>query len=171
MSDRTSQPKAYEVADSDHDQIVPVASPGLLLSQILERLELLEERDRLREEEVAELREENARKDERIAVLEDRIAEHEGLDGRERALALQRIAKLETPAPAISQKTASSHIDRLFSEMRRLGLKQATVKDAARLLGVSKTAINNIKSYLAADSRFVVLVDPHHRQRHLIRLV
>lgn len=114
-------------------------------------------------EEVAELREETARQKEEITALREEVA-------LERAYDRQRLARLETPAPALSQKTASDHVDRLFSEMRRLNIRQTTGKDAARLLGVSKPLIKKLKPYLAADPRFLILQDPRHRQRHLIRL-
>ncbi|MDD3566720.1 MAG: hypothetical protein PHN90_13740 [Methanothrix sp.] len=161
MSSKDSHSQEYEV--TDHDQIVPVASQGLLISQILERLEALEGT-------VAELRDENRQKDQRIADLEARLEDHESFDGRERATDRQRITALETPALALSQKTAGDHLDKLFSEMRRLSIRQTTTKDAARLLGVSKPLAKKLKPYLAADSRFVILRDPHHKQRHLIRL-
>ncbi|HOO54764.1 MAG TPA: hypothetical protein PLX30_11085 [Methanothrix sp.] len=155
MTDRTSQPKEYEVTDGN--QIVPVASPALLLSQVLEKLTALEERDRLREEELTALREENRQLREEVAL--------------ERAYDRQRLARLEAPAPALREETAAAHLDHLFSEMRRLSIRQVTTTDAARLLGISKRQMKDVKPYLAEDSRFVVMKDPHHKQRHLIRLV
>ncbi len=89
----------------------------------------------------------------------------------ERAYDRQRISKLEAPAPALSQKTASDHLDRLFSEMKRLRMRQTTTKDAARLLGVTKRHINRLEPLLDDDHRFQVIKDPRHKQRHLIRLV
>jgi len=161
MSSKDSHSQEYEV--TDRDQIVPVASQGLLISQILERLEALEGT-------VAALEEEGRQKDQRIADLEARLEDHESFDGRERATDRQRITALETPALALSQKTAGDHLDKLFSEMRRLSIRQTTTKDAARLLGVSKPLVKKLKPYLAKDSRFVILRDPRHKQRHLIRL-
>jgi len=148
MSVRSSKPKEYEV--TDRDQIVPVASPQYLLSEILERLVAVEEENR---------------------QLRARLEELEDFTARERALDRQRIQKLEDPAPALREETASAHLDRLFSEMRRLSIRQVTTKDAAHLLGISKRQMKDVKPYLADDSRFVVMKDPHHKQRHLIRLV
>jgi len=141
-------------------------SPALrsLLSEVLDRLAALEERDRERGEEIALLREENRQKDDEITALRDEIA-------LERAYDRRRIAALETPAPALSQKTAGAHLDKLFSEMKRLSIRQVTVRDAARLLGVTKRHINRLEPLLAADHRFQIVRDPHHKQRHLIRLV
>lgn len=162
MSSKDSHSQEYEV--TDHDQIVPVASQGLLISQILERLEALEGT-------VAELRDENRQKDQRIADLEARLEDHESFDGRERATDRQRITALETPAPALREETAKDHIERLFSEMRRLKMRYVTTKDAARLLEISKPHMHKLKPYLADDSRFAVIKDPHHSQRHLIGIV
>ncbi|MCP1393517.1 MAG: hypothetical protein J5I35_12325 [Methanothrix harundinacea] len=97
MSSKDSHSQEYEV--TDRDQIVPVASQGLLISQILDRLTAVEE-------EVAELRDENRQKDQRIAELEARLDAHESFDGRERATDRQRITALETPAPALREETA-----------------------------------------------------------------
>lgn len=173
---KDSQPNGYEL--SRIPAAPAVASPQYFFSQVLDRLTALEERDRQREEELAALREENrqlreevalerAHDRKRIADLED-LVEREGLQS---ALARQRISKLEAPAPALREETAAGHLDRLFSEMRRLNLRQVTTKDAAHLLGISKRQMKDVKPYLAGDSRFVVVKDPHHKQRHLIRLV
>ncbi|MGC9528989.1 MAG: hypothetical protein ACP5D7_25955 [Limnospira sp.] len=135
-----------------------------LLADILSQLAAVKE-------EVAELREEGRQKDQRIADLEASLEAHEGFDGRERASDRQRISKLEAPAPALREETAKGHLDRLFSEMHRLRIMQVTTKDAARLLGISKRQMKDVKPYLATDSRFVIVKNPHHKQRHLIRLV
>jgi hypothetical protein len=55
--------------------------------------------------------------------------------------------------------------------MRRLGHKQVTTKDAARLIGVGKRHVNRLEPLLAADHRFQIIKDPNHKQRHLIRFV
>ena len=134
------------------------ASPSdrALMSEILARLAAVEEENRQIKTALSE-------KDDEIAALREEIA-------LERAYDRRRIARLEEPAPALSQKAARDHLDRLFSEMRRLSIRQTTTKDAARLLGVSKPLVKKLKPYLATDSRFVILRDPRHKQRHLIRL-
>ena len=153
MTDNPSQPQGYE----DIPVTAPaVASRDYLLSQILDRLAALEEREKVREERLAVLEEENA-------VLREEIA-------RERASDRRRITALETPAPALSQKTAGDHLDKLFSEMKRQGIRQTTTRDAARLLGVSKPLVKKLNPHLAADPRFLILRDPRHKQRYLIRL-
>lgn len=111
------------------------------------------------------------RQDEEIKKLRTELDALREETALERAYDRQRIKKLEEPAPALSQKTAADHLDRLFSEMHRLKILQVTVKDAARLLEISKRQMKDVKPYLADDSRFVVMKDPHHRQRHLIRIV
>ncbi len=134
------------------------ASPSdrALMSEILARLAAVEEENRQLRQEVEALRRDHA--------------DHRETVGREIASDRRRITALETPALALSQKTAGDHLDKLFSEMRRLSIRQTTTKDAARLLGVSKPLVKKLKPYLAKDSRFVILRDPRHKQRHLIRL-
>ena len=139
-------------------------STRALLVEILSQLTTVKE-------EVAELRDENRQKDQRIDELEARLEAHESFDGRERATDRQRITALETPAPALREETAKDHVDRLFSEMRRLKMRYVTIKDAARLLEISKPHMHKLKPYLADDSRFAVIKDPHHSQRHLIGIV
>jgi hypothetical protein len=143
---------------------IAFASSQLILTEVLEKLAALEEEYRNFREEVAL---ERAHDRKRIADLEDLV----GREALEAARARQRISKLEAPSPALREETATAHLDRLFSEMRRLSIRQVTTKDAARLLGLSKRQMKDIKPYLAEDSRFVVMKDPHHKQRHLIRLV
>jgi hypothetical protein len=142
---------------SEQLQNMPVASPALLLSQALDRLAALEERDHQREEEIAGLREENRALREEIAL--------------ERAYDRQRLARLEKPGPALREETASQHLNTLFLEMRRLNLRQVRMKDAARILGLSVPQMKNVKPHIGDDPRFVIVKDPSHKQRHLIRLV
>ena len=164
---------------------IAFASPQLLLSEILEKLTALEERETAREEKLATLREENRQLKAEVASLREdsalerahdrkRISDLEKLaetEARDAALARQRISKLEAPTSALREETAAAHLDFLASEMRRLGHKQVTTKDAARLLGVTKRHINRLEPLLAADHRFQIVQDPRHKQRHLIRLV
>ncbi len=134
------------------------ASPSdrAFLSEVLGRLAAVEEENRQLRQVVEALRRDHD--------------DHRETVGREIASDRRRITALETPALALSQKTAGDHLDKLFSEMRRLSIRQTTTKDAARLLGVSKPLVKKLKPYLAKDSRFVILRDPRHKQRHLIRL-
>jgi hypothetical protein len=135
-----------------------------LLLEILERLVALEGEYRDFREETAL---ERAHDRKRIADLED-LVEREGLEA---ARARQRITALETPAPPLREETASAHLDRLFSEMRRLNLRQVRMKDAARILEISVPQMKNVKPHIGDDPRFVIVKDPSHKQRHLIRLI
>lgn len=155
MTSKDSHSQEYEV--TDRDQIVPVASQGLLISQILDRLAAVEEENRQLRQEVEALRRDHD--------------DHRETVGREIASDRRRITALETPAPALREETAKDHVDRLFSEMRRLKMRYVTIKDAARLLEISKPHMHKLKPYLADDSRFAVIKDPHHSQRHLIGIV
>jgi chromosome segregation ATPase len=132
-------------------------------------------------DEVAELREENrqiktalSEKDDEIAALREEIAALDAALGRTNEDALfqaRRLTALETPAPPLREETASAHLDRLFSEMRRLRMRQTTVRDAARFIGISKPHMQKLKPYLAADMRFTLLKDPNRPNRYLIRIV
>jgi hypothetical protein len=86
----------------------------------------------------------------------------------------RQIAELRreiTPAQ-IREDTAQNHLDRLFSEMGRLGLRQAGTADAARILGISARQMAKVKPLVSEDHRFVLVVDPRiHKQRQLIRIV
>jgi len=153
MSSKSSHSQEYE----DIPAAAAVASPQYLLSQILDRLAAVEEENRQIKTALSE-------KDDEIAALREEIA-------LERAYDRRRIARLEEPAPALSQSTAEEHVDRLFSEMRRLRMRQTTVRDAARFIGISKPHMQKLKPYLAADMRFTLLKDPNRPNRYLIRIV
>ncbi len=121
-----------------------------LLAEVLQQLQQ-------QEDEIQRLREELAAFREEVAL--------------ERAYDRQRLARLEAPTPPLREETAAAHLDLLASEMRRLGHKQVTTKDAARLIGVGKRHVNRLEPLLAADHRFQIIKDPNHKQRHLIRFV
>ncbi len=120
-------------------------------------------------EEVAELREENRQLREEIKpIREDARVGELRMDALSRRLG---VVADQIEAPALREETARDHVNRLFSEMKRLSIRQTTTKDAARLMGISKDQAKKLKPYLADDSRFMILRDPRHKQRHLIRLV
>lgn len=101
-----------------------------------------------------------------IEKLEARIEEMEDHFGRQLAEIRREIA-----TPPIQDQTAQDHLDRLFSEMRRLGFKQVSIADAAKLIGVSKPHMQKIKMHVGTDMRFAMLSDPHRKNRYLIRIV
>jgi hypothetical protein len=111
------------------------------------------------------------RQEDEIQRLREELAAFREEVALERAYDRQRLARLETPAPALREETAKDHLDRLFLEMHRLGHKQVRMKDAARILGLSVPQMKNIKPHIGDDARFVIVKDPSHKQRHLIRLV
>lgn len=101
-----------------------------------------------------------------IEKLEGRIEEMEDHFGRQIAELRRDMVK-----PAVTDSTAQDHLNRLFSEMRRLKLRQVTVRDAAKLTGVSKPHMQKLKSYVGDDMRFALVKDPHRSNRYLIRIV
>jgi len=140
-------------------------STRTLLVEILSQLTTVKE-------EVAELREENRQKDQRIAELEARLEDHESFDGRERATDRQRITALETRAPALREKTAAteghqSHIKALLLQADHHRLK---IKDIAPRLGLTRQQTWNIINEMERNRMVNVINDPHHRQRKLVEL-
>ena len=138
-------------------------------------------------EEIQQLKAESAAKDERITDKDKRIAELEAQQNeridtfweevtRERAFDRQRITKLEEDGKTRTQtrtsaSSAAIHIDNLFEVMRRSNIRQVSARDAGRILGITARHVRRLKPHIAADKRFQIVQDPHHKQRHLIRLV
>ena len=105
-------------------------------------------------EEIRQLREE-------LGTLREEVA-------LERAYDRQRISRLEKTR---AKPTDSTHVEDLRQTMISLNIRQVSLKDAARLLELSKSRMDQLKPAIAADSRFQIVKDPRHKQRHLIRLV
>ena len=136
-------------------------------------------------EENQALRDKVSRQDDEIATLRERLGEVDEIEAeiadlraetaRERAFDRKRIATLEAeeckPKTVTSSPKASPHIEKLFDLMLQSGLRQVSVSNAAKMLGISRMHMHRLKATLGGDRRFVVVQDPHHRQRHLIRLV
>ena len=109
-----------------------------------------------------------------LATERKRVAELEKQNedqARDAALMKQRLTKLESPAPVISSGTSKDHITTLLAEMKRLNLRQVRMKDIMRLLGLSLSQAKRLKPAIVQDSRFVLVQDPQHKQRHLFRLI
>jgi hypothetical protein len=69
-----------------------------------------------------------------------------------------------------STANAEGHLNRLFEVMTTSGMRQISTTNGARLLGITARHLRRLKPLIAADKRFRIVQDPHHRQRHLIRL-
>ena len=141
-------------------------STRALLVEILSQLTTVKE-------EVAELREENRQKDQRIAELEARLEDHESFDGRERATDRQRITALETRAPALREKTAAvteEHQNHVKALLLREPTHRLKIKDIAPRLGVTRQQAWNIVRGMERRRVVNIINDPHHRQRKLVEL-
>ena len=102
-----------------------------------------------------------------LQVQLDELAE---TTAKERAYDRKRITALEDPpAPAPTAKTIA-HIDSLHDAMRRHRLKQVSFKEAGKLLGLTRQRVHTMKRLIAEDERFLIVKDPHHKQRLLIQL-
>jgi len=124
-------------------------------------------------EEVAELRDENRQKDQRIADLEARLEDHESFDGRERASDRRRITALETPAPALRERTAAvteEHQNHVKALLLREPTHRLKIKDIAPRLGVTRQQTWNIVRGMERARVVNIINDPHHRQRKIIEL-
>lgn len=72
---------------------------------------------------------------------------------------------------AVSRSTANEYIEKLYTLMQQSGMAQISISNAAKILGCSITHAHRLKQTITSDKRFVLVKDPHHKQRHLIRLV
>lgn len=79
----------------------------------------------------------------------------------------QRITALERP---VFGPNARARIDELHGLMRKHRLQQITFSEAAKLLDITRQRANQLKPLIEDDDRFVLVKDPHHDQRILIRL-
>jgi hypothetical protein len=61
-------------------------------------------------------------------------------------------------------------IDELYAHMKTVGLKQTTFSGAAKILKVTKGRVHQLKTTIALDQRFIILVSESHKQRLVIRL-
>jgi len=163
MTDDNGIHQGYE--DSHIPAAAAVASPQYLLSQILDRLAAVEE-------EVSALREDNARKDERIAELEKELFNHSLHGHPEMRREIEDLQSQEKTAPVVSQKTAAteghqSHIKALLLQADHHRLK---IKDIAPRLGLTRQQTWNIIKDMERRRMVNVINDPHHRQRKLVEL-
>lgn len=118
-----------------------------LMSEILARLAALEERDRLREEENATLKEENRQLRADLEAQREEVA-------LERAYDRQRLARLEKPAPALREETAAAtghktaaRIEDLKAMLkRRRG--RAAFSELREEMGLSKSQFSKLARHL-----------------------
>jgi len=153
---------------------IEVAEVYNLNGSTSEQLELLRTENSLLKHTIKELKKENLflkKQNTSLECVREHISKLEEKVAHERALDRQRLAKLETRPKLISQETQNAHSNRLHEQMNRFHLRQVTVRESASLIGVSKDHMKKIKRHLADDPRFVIVKDPHHKQRHLIRLI
>lgn len=151
-----------EVETIDLLALIPPTLDGMtksLFVDLITRLAALEERDREREEENRQLREEIQQQNLRMDAL-----------SRRGTVLAERMERIEESVPPLREETARDHVNRLFSEMRRQGVRQTTARDGARTLGMTPRHFGRLKPLIASDPRFTIVKDPHHKQRHLIRL-
>lgn len=108
---------------------------------------------------------------EEIEALRDELATLREEVGLERAYDRQRLSKLENRNKTVTSDTAAAYADKLHKLMLQSGTRQISVSNAAKLLGVSRMHAHRLKPLIAGDPRFVIVKDPKHKQRHLIRII
>lgn len=138
---------------------VPTSEDSILIQVLAELHELREE--------VFRLREENQELRASIQTIQEQSIDHLAL---EIAMDRKRITALEKPPePSASEKT-KAHIDEIYRLMRSDRLHALPLSRAAKLIGVSKSRMKQLKGIIAKDERFEIIRDPHHKQRLLIKL-
>lgn len=61
-------------------------------------------------------------------------------------------------------------IDELYNHMKSVCLKQTTFAGAAKIMGVTRGRVHQLKAPIAVDPRFIIITSESHKQRLLIRL-
>jgi len=164
MTDDNGIHQGYE--DSHIPAAAAVASPQYLLSQILDRLAAVEE-------EVSALREDNARKDERIAELEKELFNHSLHGHPEMRREIEDLQSQEKTAPALRERTAvatEEHQNHVKALLLREPTHRLKIKDIAPRLGVTRQQTWNIVRGMERRRVVNIINDPHHRQRKLVEL-
>ena len=102
--------------------------------------------------------------------LQKQLNELSEITALERALDRQRITKLEQPAQPEPTTKTTGHIEKLYSLMVTNQVKQLSFSQAGKMLGLSRVRIHQLKLLIASSDKFVLVKDPHHKQRLLIRV-
>jgi len=103
-----------------------------------------------------------------IIQLRADMEEYNDLRASEIGQDRRRIAALEAPVEA--GERALSHLDHLAREMKKSRIRQLSFTNAARLLGISRPRIHQLRPSIEQDKRFSIVTDPHHKQRLIIRV-
>jgi len=112
-----------------------------------------------------------AQQSEEIRALEYELCGLREAVAHERAYDRQRISKLENRNKTVTSATGTAYADKLCKLMSQSRTHQISVSGAAKLLGITTRHAHRLKPSLLADSRFTIVKDPHHKQRHLIRII
>jgi hypothetical protein len=154
-------------------QASPVSQPDQL-QVILDRLQALEERVATQDEEIASLKATVTAQAAEIAALKENWKEARPLSTVTRLDDLwawvEEIDSRTLSQPEPQPAKPSPHIDELYSHMKLVGLKQTTFAGAAKVLGVTKQRVLQLKPAIAQDMRFIILPSQSHSQKLIIRL-
>jgi len=112
-----------------------------------------------------------AQQSEEIRALKEELCGLREAVAHERAYDRQRISKLENRNKTVTSATGTAYIDKLHKLMLQSGIRHISITNAAKLLSISRMHAHRLKPSLLADSRFAIVKDPHHKQRHLIRMI
>ena len=140
------------------------------ISEIFQRLDELESDNQRLREELATLKVDNCGLRSEVHNLQTQLDELSETTGLERARDRQRITRLEEPQQPEPTKKTSGHIDNLATLMKHHRLKQVSFSQAAKLLGISRVRIQQMKPLIERSEHLIITRDPYHKQRQLIRL-
>jgi len=114
-------------------------------------------------DEIDDLRATVAAQDEKMAAMAARMTAVESLQEQDVtriycdiAQDRQRIAKLERPPAPTTTKKSTVHIDALYRLMVEDHSQQVSIAKAARLLGMSKERMRQLKPLILHDGRFEI---------------
>lgn len=82
----------------------------------------------------------------------------------------RRITAIEQRRHSVDLDIVQGYAERLTEEMVRHGLRQVSITMAAKLLGLSRSRMHEIKVAMVECGMFLLVRDPRHKQRELLRL-
>jgi uncharacterized coiled-coil protein SlyX len=82
----------------------------------------------------------------------------------------RRLKALEEGPDLSDNTTVQGHITDLYDNMKAIGLKQVSFREASRCLKLSKSRVLQFKAAIALDTRFIIVHSETHKQKSLIRL-
>jgi len=150
-----------DISTLPHDQLITL-TVGQLLDLLAQAIEPLQARieaveaTAARKDEIDDLRATVAAQDKKMAAVESLQEQDVTRIYCDIAQDRQRIAKLERPPAPTTTKKSTVHIDALYRLMVEDHSQQVSIAKAARLLGMSKERMRQLKPLILHDGRFEI---------------